>query len=392
MNTHLRIDRRTALAALLVPLAGGCLPLPETGPEPASSGDSGDGPEEALGTDPSQQGEPRNSQLREMLDVVLADGFQRTLDVEINGAWQVLHGILAYGLDCRVRKGTETKNAVEYLLTGGKLAGFDPLKGDLLGEPPRRGIRFELEPYSMSGQGHRDQWLAVLSQTGLTAETPLVYGDSVGTLDDAVRQTLWDIPRNLEREYSWTVIGLTAYRPTDFTWQARDGARWSVEGLVESEVAATLEEAACGGTHRLIGLAMTVSRHRAAGGTFSPVWESAQRRIDDSIDLARQFQNGDGSFSTTYLHRYGWSPDMSDVLRTTGHVLEFLSLAGSDALLVEPWVESAVRRLCDVLRSTRHLDLECGALYHALHGVVLYRNRRFADKPWSPQQIATVAS
>jgi hypothetical protein len=366
MRNPSHLHRRSALIAITAPLLCGCLPLPDSGPEPASNTDQ-------------ERTDIQSDELKLVLDEVLAEGFRRGLNVELNGAWQVLHGVLAYGTECLVQTPAGEQRAVEYLLGGGKLAGFEPLPGDLLANG-RRGVRFELEPASMSGQGHRDQWLAVLSQTGLPGETELRVGEQVHTFGDVVEQTMWDIPRNLEEEYSWTLIGLTAYRPTDLRWKARDGAQWSLARLVQAEVDSTLEDAACGGTHRLIGLAMTLDRHRKAGGATSGVWAAAEDRIGLAVDQSRQYQNGDGSFSTTYLHRYGWSPDLSDVLRTTGHVLEFLSLAVEPKVLSERWIESSVRRLCDVLQATIRLDLECGALYHALHGLVLYRDRRFGGQ------------
>jgi hypothetical protein len=37
--------------------------------------------------------------------------------------------------------------------------------------------------------------------------------------------------------------------------------------------------------------------------------------------------------------------------------------------------------LCDQFKRTRPIDLECGALYHAAHGLQLYRARRFGPRP-----------
>jgi hypothetical protein len=66
-------------------------------------------------------------------------------------------------------------------------------------------------------------------------------------------------------------------------------------------------------------------------------------------------------------------------LGTTGHTLEFVALAGEPSLLQEAWVEQAAHRLCDVLALTEEIELECGGLYHALHGLHVYRQRRFGD-------------
>lgn len=399
MSNETRINRRGALGLLVTPLMAGCLPIPSID----SGGKAASGPaDDATANNVSADDGNQPVDLQSALDRVLGDGHRRELDVTLNGAWQVLHGVLAYGTDCVAQTPAGPQKVVDYLMSGGKLAGFDPLSGDMLtpgemlelgdklvagtesSKAARRGVRFELEPGSLTGQGHRDQWLAVLYQSGLEPDAALRIGETLHSMDDAVRQAAWDIPRNLEREYSWTLIGLTGYRGTDFSWKARDGNRWSIEQLVESETAGTLELAACGGTHRLIGLAMALNFHAAEGKQTRGLWSAADERVQRAIADSREYQNGDGSFSTTYLHRYGWSPDLSDVLRTTGHVLEFLSLAGTKSLLSERWVESAAWRLCDVLLRTTPLDLECGALYHALHGVLLYRNKRFPDKPWTP--------
>jgi hypothetical protein len=34
-----------------------------------------------------------------------------------------------------------------------------------------------------------------------------------------------------------------------------------------------------------------------------------------------------------------------------------------------------VAYLCRLLERTEHIDLECGSLYHAAHGLVLYRSK-----------------
>ena len=97
--------------------------------------------------------------------------------------------------------------------------------------------------------------------------------------------------------------------------------------------------------------------------------------IQDAIQRTRRWQNADGSFSTNYFERSGRSPDLAQNLGATGHMLEFLTLSLTSAQLDEPWVQRAVTYLCDVFESTRDVPLECGALYHAAHGLMIYRER-----------------
>ena len=42
------------------------------------------------------------------------------------------------------------------------------------------------------------------------------------------------------------------------------------------------------------------------------------------------------------------------------------------------WVQRAAEHMCELFRNTRDVPLECGALYHAAHGLVLFRER-FAE-------------
>ncbi len=46
-----------------------------------------------------------------------------------------------------------------------------------------------------------------------------------------------------------------------------------------------------------------------------------------------------------------------------------------DERLAEPWVGRAVERLVSLMEQTADLDVECGGLYHAAHGLALYRHR-----------------
>src|SRR5690606_24663592 len=61
----------------------------------------------------------------------------------------------------------------------------------------------------------------------------------------------------------------------------------------------------------------------------------------------------------------------------TGHILEFLTAALSQDELEEPWVRRAALKVSEIFVKTKDIPLECGALYHAAHGLVLYRARIF---------------
>ncbi len=325
------------------------------------------------------------TKLDEVLDFTLQ---QRRLNVIDHGAWQILHGVLAYQDEFPVEmaRNGESQSAVDYILNGGVMQGWTVQPGDLLdAEPGRRGLRAIVEPGTKKGQGHADQWLAVLAQCGLPPEQEIKVGQQTFTMSDFLEQVKLDLPRNINNEWSWTLIGLTTYLPTDATWVAGDGQQWSIERLVEGEIEQDVYGSACGGTHRLIGIAMTLNRHLATGGELTGVWKQADETIQKAIEDARLYQNEDGSFSTQYFRRPGRSPDMAIALSTTGHILEFLVLAMNDDQLTQPWVGRAASHLCDLFRQTQDLSLECGALYHATHGLVLYRDRVFGTRDYTAQ-------
>lgn len=314
--------------------------------------------------------------LGDVVDAALHDNLaSRWLTTETHGAWQIMHGVLAYGSEFVVRTPTGEQPALQYMLGGGKVDGFDPIAGDSFGTPPRKGLRIDIRPTTKIGQGHYDQWLAVMLQSGLVADSEIRVGDQVFTMLDWLNQAEYDIPLNLELEFSWTLVALVALHDTTHTWVARDGETYSTEFLVELELDQELESSVCGGTHRLIGIAMALNKRRQEGRPITGVWARAEELVAVAIDAAKRNQNPDGSFSVAYFHRPGWTRDLGEALGTTGHVVEFLSIAAPDDVLQQPWVQRSVRRVCDVLNRCRGVDLECGVLYHALHGLTEYQKR-----------------
>lgn len=364
------------LAGSLVTLAG-CSPASNSSPgtptvttTPTAGGAATSGGATASLTD---------AQLQDRLDQSL--GFTcegRRLNLRDHAAWQIVHGALAFGRDFRITDNNgQDVPAIQYLMDGGVMTGWRMEAGPLLGNPPRPGLRAIQEPGSKTGQGHPDQWLGYLADVGLKPEDTIKVAGQTFTIADYLRQVEHDVPYAVDQEYSWTLMALTAYHPTNYTWVAADGNTWSVEKLLDIEVNHDLAVSACGGSHRMAGIVMALNRHKAAGGKLEGVWKAADDKVRDCVARAKQYQNPDGSLSTNWFQRTGNSPDIRERLGCTGHVLEFVILASTDEELRQPWIKRAAVYLCDLLEKTRSIDLECGALYHAAHGLVLYRQRLF---------------
>lgn len=320
-------------------------------------------------------------ELQARLDRALETVLQRrSLSLDQHAAWQILHGALAYGREFPI-DGAEL-GAVDHLLSGGPMRGWDVEPGTPF-DNGRTGLRVHMEVGSKAGQGHPDQWFAILAQCGLPPNHPVQAGGREYHLQDLLSQIQYEVPRNLTAEYSWTLIGLTTFLPTTAEWQASDGRTWSVELLMEKELGQELSTSACGGTHRLIGLAMARNRRVADGQPLDGVWEQTQTRLERMASRARELQNPDGSFSTQYFSRPSTSPDLAQNLGATGHVLEYLAVALPHPALDEPWVRRSVAYLCELLEETNSLPLECGALYHAVHGLALYRERVYGKRSYA---------
>ena len=155
------------------------------------------------------------------------------------------------------------------------------------------------------------------------------------------------------------------------------------------EAEADIFGAACGGAHRLYALAVARAARRAEGAVPAADstaagdsgWSAADTVLEDCIDRARRFQQADGCFSIHSFDRPGTSPDVGARLSATGHVFEVLALALDDERLREPWVTRAADRLTTLLERTADVAVECGGLYHACHGLAIYRRRVCGPAP-----------
>jgi hypothetical protein len=329
---------------------------------------------------------PDDAELQQRLDHALDLVYaERRLDVRVHAAWQIVHGAVAFGRAFPMNQDGKVVSAVDYLLAGGSMNGWNLQPGDSFG--PRRGLKAVLEQGSKTGQGHHDQWLGYLSGCNLPIDQKITVDGTDFTLADLIAQVEWDVPRNVEQEFSWTLMGLTKYHPTDYEWTASDGKKWTIAKLVEIEAGHDLNVSACGGAHRLCGLTLAYKRHLANGGAVEGPWKLAEVKIEESLQTARELQNSDGSLSSNFLERPGRSADLSENLGATGHILEFVVLAEPDSEIRAEWIKRAALFLCGVIERTKDIPLECGALYHAASGLVIYRERLFGKREFSIDEL-----
>jgi hypothetical protein len=327
---------------------------------------------------------PADDELTRRIDEILRyTGTNRHLNSRDHAAWQVVHGVLAFGGEFQIEHQGKLVPALDWLLSGqGTLRGWNLRAGG----PNDKGPIAILEPGSKEGQGHPDQWLGYLSQTGLGLDEEIVAGGRTYTIRDLLEQAKWDIYQGMEA--TWTLMAFSVYLPLDAEWVNKRGENWNIERVVAMEAEQlgpaepgqfTAGDSACGGSHRLFGLAVMVNKYLAekqkrpeelTGG-----WKMANMKLQEAKRIARLYQQPDGTFSAQYFNRPGTTANVSDRIGTTGHTFEMLATSMSQEEIHSPWMRKAADQLCTLLEQTREIQLDVGGLYHACHGLYVYRQR-----------------
>jgi hypothetical protein len=301
---------------------------------------------------------------------------KRRLNTRDHAAWQIVHALLAFGKDLQIEHEGQLVPALQWLLDGNTLTGWNLRPGD-------RGVVVPVEVGSKTGQGHPDQWLGYLSQTGLDPQTKIKVAGRDYTIHDLLTQAQWDLTPGMEATWTLMALGTPSYWKLNDSWQSRNGEIWTVErlaGMEGNELKSPIVGGSCGGTHRLYALAMAVNQKmlhdKVAPDQLTGGWKVADDTVQKYKDLCRdKFQNRDGTFSGHYFTRPGRVSEISDQIGTTGHIFEFLVSAMSDEELQEPWMIAACDRMLTLMEQARDIPLDCGGLYHAAHGLQMYRDR-----------------
>ena len=307
--------------------------------------------------------DPLWRQVQQAIDITS----RRRLDADVHTPWQILHGILALRKDLELTKNGDAIPAIEWLASGPSYDGQPVVQVTAYGG--------RLHPYTRpyAFEGHANQFLAILTWSNLPMDFRFQAGNQSVTLADLVRNAQMEV--NERDELTWTLWALSGYLPPESEWTNRYGQRWSIERLIQLELHEFVEDAACGGTHRLFALTVARNRYLQTSSQLAGPWLEADQRIRRYVEIARSFQNNDGSFSTSYFTGHGYSRDLTDRLTTSGHMLEWLMIALPEQRLSEDWVRRGVSAVAQDLIGCRTQPVDCGPLYHALHGVVLYRDR-----------------
>jgi hypothetical protein len=308
--------------------------------------------------------------LRTRVRAVLKGYYRKPLNSRQHDPWEVMHGMLAYGVHSRIRSGGPNG---EPITSVGWLCYNKPCKGQtLLYVTPSGELRAK---YGVGLQGHLGQFLAMLAQCHVSADYPIRVGKhefTIHNLIEAEKKTCY--PKS---ELTFKLLALQYYGDLNDRWVNDQGVEWNFPRLVREELAQPIRGAACGGTHRLSGLALTVRARIRRGEPLDGEYLRAAEFVKKYQMYAFRLQNRDGSLSTSWFRGAGDDDDIDRRIKTTGHILEWLCYSLSDEELRDQRTIRAVTYLANLMYNNYDRDWEVGPMSHATHALLLYDQRVF---------------
>jgi hypothetical protein len=317
--------------------------------------------------------------LREKIRRVLKHYYGRPLDTASRSPWEVMHGLLAYEVHSQVLQGGPHGDPITAV---GWLCFNQPCKRrNLLYLNHDGELRVRVGP---ALQGHHGQLLAMLAQARVKSDYPMRVDGKELTIADLIEmEKLTCYPRT---ELTFKLIGLQRYLDLEETWINDQGMTWDFPTMLQEEMRQPVRTAACGGTHRLSGLTLTVKKRQKLGMPVDGQYAKAAQFVANYQNFAYRLQNSDGSLSTEWFRGPGSESDIDRRLKTTGHLLEWLLYAASDKQLTYYRTVRATNYLADLMWNHRNRDWEAGPLGHAIHALVLYDRLVFAPYDQLPTE------
>jgi len=325
---------------------------------------------------------PRPDKVKDRIEAAIEQCRKREL-LTTNGFWTVFHGILGMGPSLTLTNpDTGIKvNALDYICAGGEIRGLKFI-------PTQWGLDVQTGP-PFVGQGHQDQFIAEMGQWNMPIDRKFIVNGKEYRFADFVNHSKMrakTTAKNPPQELSWAIIVIAQYVGVDAEWTNEDGERLTLRDCVHYEIHQPIETAACGGTHRLFGLRWVHNLHLQRGGKTEGVWKELDDQQRKYQELARKWQNPDGSFSTDFFVSQANISDMQRRMNTSGHILEWLALSLSDEQIHEPWVEDAANAVAMMFLDIQGQPMEGGTLYHAAHGLLMYYARRYGTEWLGPNK------
>jgi hypothetical protein len=284
--------------------------------------------------------------------------------------WAVMHAMLPFGVEGEVIVGNKRVNSIQWMCYNGTC------RTQKMFTPSGRSFR----PNVGGGvQGHEGQFLAMLAQSQVSADYPIVVANKRYSVLDLVRYEMATCKE--KTELTFKLVALSYYVDTNQAWTAMDRRKWNIEKLVAEELAQPVVGAACGGTHRLMGLTFALRQRKAEGRPIDGHYARADKFIADYIDYTWTLQNPDGSFSSNWFESRGHEQNKERLVQTTGHILEWLMFTLPKDKLEDPRVLKSVDFLLNNIWEDRNYKWPIGPRGHATRAIAIYQQRVYGVQP-----------
>lgn len=298
--------------------------------------------------------------------------YYRPLNSRDQNCWELMHWIIAYGVKSQVLRGGPNGlpvNSIGWLCYGGACAGQPLVYVDQGRIAVAKGPKV---------QGHHGQFLAILAQAKVMKDYPIELSGQQFTVADLIEFEKLGCQHGMELTFK--LIALAHYLDLDETWRNSQGEEWSVSRLVQEEIRAPIIGAACGGTHRLMGISYAVRERQKRGQPLDGQFGRADIYIRDFHRYTFSLQNSDGSFSTEWFKGPGAKDDLERRLQTTGHILEWLVYSVPPEMLDDYRLVRGVDYLASMLMKNADKDWPLGTLGHGLHALAMFDDRAIKNR------------
>lgn len=322
----------------------------------------------AGGRSPKKSSADDLDSLLPLINQTLAKIKRRELRSDRHSPWVIMHGIIAFGQDFDVYDAVKRQkiNAIEFLLNRATVQG-QRIFNDNQGEPS-----LPSGPQQVLIQGHVDQYLMAFAD----AQVPLEYKLTADTGRTFTIADLLNATRrhfNASQELAYTLVALPAYMPLNQSWTTDSGQTFLIKDIVKLALYRDPRMETCNGTHHLYGIAYALMKHREQGEADDEVWRRAKDYVQSYIEQAKQYQQESGAFSGAGFRGAAPANTPRLMVETSGHTLEWLTMALTADELKEPWVRKAVRALCEEIQQYPLKKLSDSGMYHAAHALRRYR-------------------
>ncbi|MFP6900211.1 MAG: hypothetical protein VCA36_04675 [Opitutales bacterium] len=316
-------------------------------------------------------GDNVSKELAKRIDKVIEKAHARPLRSDANTPWVVMHAVVAFEKDLEVYDVDAGKkvNAIDYLTRHAKfegkliyqdVAGFPTLKTRGRGDK------------SFLVQDHVDQFLFAYADAGVDLKHEILARTGRKfTVNDKLKFAKKGFRD--DQELGWTLVAASTYLPFDEEWKADTGKKYRTEDVLSLAIQRDPRRETEGGPHHLYGVAYALDKYLEQGGKPKGTWKKAREYLDKYVALTKEYQQADGAFSASVFFRSERPRTPRHLVSTTGHALEWMSIALSPEELKQKWVLKAIERLVVDMEKFPTAVFSDGGLYHAAHALRRFR-------------------